>query len=75
MTRYELLRLITMYLTNGRNIRVNVDGHDIHLEWSDKRPYVIWHDRTDGSIAAIIYEEDQSELDQMSVWAEGKVEY
>lgn len=75
MTRYQVLRLMTMCLVNGRSIKVMIDDHMLSYEWGGNRPYGIWHDETDGSIAAIIHEEDRSELDQMSEWAKGRVEY
>lgn len=67
-TRADIIRLISYHITNGKGVKIHLDGHDLRLQFTD-RPYMIWHDETDGTIAAIIYEEDLRNHDIFSAWA------
>ena len=68
-TRYDILKLISYHITNGRGIKINLDDSDLRLEMSKDKPYFIWHNETYNQVAAIIYEEQDSNLDYISEWA------
>lgn len=67
-TRADIIRFISYHIINGKGVKIHLDGHDLRLQFTDK-PYMIWHDETDGTVAAIVHEEDLWDHDTFSTWA------
>lgn len=67
MTRAQIIKTISYAITNGRGIKIHIDGHQLRLQFCEG--YLIWHDETDKNIAAIIHEEDFADEDTFSSWA------
>lgn len=68
-TRYDAIKFISYHITNGKGIKIYLDGCDLRLEFCKDKPYMIWHNETHNEVAAIINEEQDSDLDFASEWA------
>lgn len=74
-TRYDVIKFISYHIVNGRGIKIQLDGDILRLEIPKDEPYMIWHNETSHDVAAIIHEEQDSDLDFASEWAKQKVEF
>ena len=74
-TRYDVIKFISYHITNGRGIKIELDGCTLRLEMKPDVPYMLWHNETRNEIAAIINEEQDSDKDFASHWAQSKVEF
>lgn len=73
-TRFDVIRFITYHIVGGKGIKIQLDGHDLSMQYASGG-YAIWHDETDHTIAAIIHECDRAEKDTCSDWAKERVEF
>ena len=71
-TRLDAIRFISYHITNGKGVKIHIDGCDLRLQIADG--YMIWHNETTKDIAAIIHDESECNLDVSSDWAKSELE-
>lgn len=74
-TRFDVIKFITYHIVNGKGIKIYLDGDILRMESPKDKPYCIWHNETHPDVAAIIHDEQDSDLDFISEWASHPVEH
>lgn len=71
-TRADVLKFISGHIIHGRNIRIQLDGEELRLQFSGI--HHIWHSQKDASVIAIINVETFA-IEMSNEWANQSVEF
>lgn len=71
-TRADILRFISGHIVHGRNIKIQLDGEELRLQFSGI--HHIWHNDRDKSIVAVINTEEYT-IEMSTKWASSNVKF
>jgi hypothetical protein len=71
-TRADVLKFISGHIIHGRNVRIQLDGEELRLQFSGI--HHIWHNQEDASVIAIVNVETFT-VEMSNEWAKQPVQF